>query len=87
MFPDDTLNLGAYVEVTAEIEGDLTLLHSGDVACRKLQAGAVWYHIKPKRGKTLWYSHGEIIGTEKIDLDAPREDGILGEDGKLTVRS
>ena len=78
MFPEDTLNLGSYVEVTAEIENELTLLHSGDVACRKLEGGKVWYHIKPSRGKSLWYSHGEILGTEKIADLITREDENFG---------
>ena len=69
MFPDDTLNLGAYVEITGKVEGEEMLVHSGDITCRKLEKGDVWYYIKQQRGKTLWFTHGEVIGTRDVNGD------------------
>ena len=82
MFPEDTLNLGAYVEITAEVEGERTLVHSGDVSCRKLENGGVWYHIKQKRGKAFWFSHGEVVGTHAVNFAEVEEREQVQETGQ-----
>ena len=83
---DEALELKTYVEVTqpiqveeedGTIEDATELLHSGEITCRELRQGKFLYHIKPRRGKALWFTHGEIDGTEKIDMSVVEERSVV----------
>lgn len=67
---DNALELKTYVEVTNETDEAIEVLHSGEITCREFRQGQFFYHVKPKRGKALWFSHGEIDGSDKVDMSA-----------------
>lgn len=66
MFPDDALPLGAFASIREEKEEEVIVHFEGTVSCRELKQGTLHYYLKPNRGSSKWFSHGQVIGVEPV---------------------